>query len=190
MMAYRKKDKCGIWTNTLTDEFKENRKLIERTFGILNYNNHSTNITHTPVLVAANEFVADIDERYEYFDHCWLQETWSATITPKGAYFCEVAAMLSWLYDGPVGWDPTDETWWKKDVPEFREQIDWACNRCGASLPLHPRSSKETTDDVSPEQLSQLMAVKSPKAMAGKCEIYRKGYKLGQNRARDWYWNK
>lgn len=189
MRDYRPKAKTGIWTNTLTPQFRAYRGLIEDTFYVLNYNDHTTNITHTPVLTVSGEVVADATERDEINSHCWLQETWSATITPKGAYFCEVAAMLAWLLDGPDGWDATDAGWWKKDIPEYREQMEWACKRCGAALPLVPRSSREQTDDVSPGMLKELIRVGSPKVLAGKYEIYNKGFKPGQNRKRDWYWN-
>lgn len=189
MQQYRQPGLCGIFTNCLTKQFQEHRPLIEKTFGLLNYNDHTTNIDHCPVLVGSGEVGMPVGELVRYFDECWLQNTWSATITPKGAYFCEVAGMLSWLFDGPAGWDATDPTWWKKDVPDYTEQIAWACHRCGACLPLVPRSSKDRIDDVSPLNLERLKAVKSPKALAGKCKIYDGGFKPGQNRARDWYWN-
>jgi len=189
MREYRQPNEAGLFTNTLTPQFAEHFELCRRTFGMLNMNNHKANITHTPVLVASQEAVLDEKERYAYFDNCWIQNTWSATITPKGAYFCEVAAMLAWLYDGPDGWDPRDPDWWKKQVPEYKEQIDWACNKCGAALPLKPRSSKETIDDISSGQLAQLIKAGSPKAIAGKYHIYSEGFIFGQNRARDWYRN-
>lgn len=190
MQDYRGRARCGIWTNCLTPQFKEHRKLIEETFFILNYNKHDTNITHTPILVASGEVVSDELERKEFNDNCWLQNTWSANITPKGAYFCEVAGMLSWLYDGPDGWDATDPEWWKKGIPEYAEQADWACRKCGAALPLFPRPSKDIVDDVSSEQLKNLAEIRSPKALAIMCEIYNKGFLPGQDRTREWYRNK
>jgi len=190
MRQYRQPGLCGLFTNCLTKEYQEHKVLIESTFGLLNYNDHTAKIDHTPILVSSDEVIADEAERANLFDKCWLQNTWSATITPKGAYFCEVAGMLAWMLDGPNGWDPTDPEWWKKDVPDYKEQIAWACHQCGAALPLVPRSSRDTMDDVSPGMLEKLRAVKSPKALAGKCHIYDSGFKLGQNRAVDWYWNK
>lgn len=188
--SYRRKEEAAIFTNGLTKTYKDNEELIRDTFGLLNYNDHTTNITHTPVLAASDEYVESVEEREKYYDDCWVQNTWSATITPKGAYFCEIAAMFAWLYDGPNGWDPMDENWWRKLVPEYRSQIDWACHQCGAALPMIPRSSKDSTDDVSPKQLEKLIAVKSPKVLAGKYEVYDRGFILGQKRTRDWYWNR
>jgi len=190
MRQYRQPGLCGIFTNCLTKEYQEHKGLIESTFGLLNYNDHTTVITHTPMLVAMDEVIADVTVQAQFIADCWLQNTWSATITPKGAYFCEVAGMLAWMLDGPDGWDATDPTWWKKDVPDYKEQIAWACHQCGAALPLVPRSSRDTVDDVSPGMLEKLRAVKSPKALAGKCHVYSGGFKEGQNRAVDWYWNK
>lgn len=192
MKQYRRPMECGIWTNTLTQEYRDNIALINDTFGLINRNPHNTNVTHTPVLVRSDSVISDPVERMAYIDNCWLQSTWSATITPKGAYFCEVAAMLAWLYDGPDGWDATDPAWWRRTVPEYKEQIDWACRQCSAALPLMPRPDNDGRDDVSQDQLDRLIAVKSPKALRGKCEVYNmatKGFLHGQNRARNWYWN-
>ncbi len=45
-------------------------------------------------------------------EHCWVQESWSATINPKGAFFCEVAGAMADLFDGPDGWK-VEPNWWK-----------------------------------------------------------------------------
>ena len=96
-------------------------------------------------------------------EHCWVQESWSASINPKGAWFCEVAAALSDLFDGPEGWKP-EPGWWKKTPMQFREQMDWACRKCGAALPLtRIRSSQDPRDDVSEGNLERLKAIGSKK---------------------------
>jgi len=187
MREYRDRDHCGFFTNGLTPQFKENEGLLRETFGLLNINDHSKITAHTPVLAASEELVGDPVRRAKYFDDCWVQNTWSASITPKGAYFCEIAALLAWLYDGPDGWDPRDPAWWKRDMPDYADQIAWACSKCGAALPLHPRRSSETMDDVTPRQLERLIAAGSPKALAGKYEIYDKGLLPDCVKARDWY---
>ena len=38
-------------------------------------------------------------------DNCWIQSQWSASITPKGGFFCEVAASLDYLFEGPGGYE-------------------------------------------------------------------------------------
>ena len=45
-----------------------------------------------------NKEIAD-----ELISNCWVQEQWSASITPKGGFFCEVAGSLDHLMNGPGG---------------------------------------------------------------------------------------
>jgi len=100
-------------------------------------------------------------------EHCWVQESWSASINEKGAWFCEVAAALSGLFDGPDGWK-VEPGWWKRTPMAFREQMEWACKKCGAALPItrtHP--SVDVRDDVSPSNLERLKAIKSRKVGRG-----------------------
>ena len=51
-------------------------------------------------------------------DKCWVQNEWSASITPKGAFFCEIAAALDMLFDGPGGWK-IEPGWWRRTPEEF-----------------------------------------------------------------------
>lgn len=187
MREYRKRSNAAIFTNTLTKSYKENYGDIILTFGMINKNDHRGRVMHTPVLVGADEVIKDEFLRYKIFNDCWVQNTWSGSVTPKGAYFCEIAGSMAMLFDGPDGWDAKDPHWWKRDVSEFKDQIDWACNRCGAALPLIPRSSGETVDDVSPENMERLKAIGSPKCKAGKCAIYTQGFAKVENKPRDWY---
>jgi MoaA/NifB/PqqE/SkfB family radical SAM enzyme len=46
--------------------------------------------------------VVNEPDLYSATEHCWVQESWSACINPKGAWFCEVAGALSDLYP----WSP------------------------------------------------------------------------------------
>lgn len=111
--------------------------------------------------------VTDDEALFAAVNHCWVQESWSASINPKGAFFCEVAAALSDLFDGPEGW-PVEPGWWKKTPMQFREQMDWACRKCGAALPLtRIRTSQDNRDDVSEGNLERLKAVKSRKVANG-----------------------
>lgn len=111
--------------------------------------------------------ITDDDALFVAVDHCWIQESWSAAINPKGAFFCEVAAALSDLFDGPDGW-PVEPGWWKKTPMQFREQMDWACRKCGAALPIQRvRNSQDPKDDVSEGNLERLKAVKSRKVAKG-----------------------
>lgn len=104
-------------------------------------------------------------------EHCWIQESWSAAINPKGAFFCEVAAAMTDLFDGPPGWK-VEPDWWKRTPMEFAEQRKYACHKCGAAMPIaRVRNSQDPRDDVSPRNLERLKAVGSRKVARGEYEV-------------------
>lgn len=104
-------------------------------------------------------------------EHCWIQESWSSAINPKGAWFCEVAAALADLFDGPEGWK-VEPDWWKRTPMDFKQQREWACKKCGAALPLERvRNSQDNRDDVSPGNLERLKAIKSRKVAKGEYAV-------------------
>ncbi len=114
-----------------------------------------------------------VDERSLLFhtEHCWVQEAWSATINPKGAFFCEVAGAMADLFDGPDGWK-VEPDWWKRTPMEFAEQRKYACHKCGAAMPIaRVRNSQDPRDDVSPRNLERLKAVGSRKVARGEYEV-------------------
>jgi hypothetical protein len=111
--------------------------------------------------------VTDDVNLFAAVDRCWVQESWSASINAKGAFFCEVAAALSDLFDGPEGW-PVEKDWWKRTPKDFQAQMDWACRKCGAALPIERlRDSQDNRDDVSPGNLERLKEIKSRKVARG-----------------------
>lgn len=116
--------------------------------------------------------VTDDASMFRAQEHCWIQESWSSSINPKGAWFCEVAAALSDLFDGPEGWK-VEPGWWKRTPMDFKEQRDWACRRCGAALPIERiRNSQDPGDDVSPGNLKRLMEIKSKKVARGEYNLH------------------
>ena len=118
--------------------------------------------------------VTDDATLFQAVEHCWVQESWSASINNKGAFFCEVAAALDDLFGGPGGW-PVEPGWWKRTPKDFQEQMDWACRKCGAALPLtRIRNSQDPKDDVSPGNLERLKAIKSKKVARGEFEVREK----------------
>lgn len=118
--------------------------------------------------------VTDDAALFQAVDSCWVQASWSASINPKGAWFCEVAAALSDLFDGPQGWK-VEPGWWKRVPKDFAEQMDWACRKCGAALPLtRIRNSQDNRDDVSPGNLERLKAIKSRKVARGEVAVREK----------------
>lgn len=118
--------------------------------------------------------VTDDAELFRAVDSCWVQQSWSASINPKGAWFCEVAAALSDLFDGPEGWK-VEPGWWKRTPKDFAAQMDWACRKCGAALPIsRVRNSQDNRDDVSPGNLERLKAIKSRKVARGEVAVREK----------------
>lgn len=182
-----------ILTNPSNPHYMKHLPDIYKTFGKFNLNSHLGPIQHTPILVASEDF-KDIPKKDmdKIINNCWAQNNWSACINHKGAYFCEIAGALAMLFDGPDGWDiEKHPDWWKKEIPEYKEQIEWACSKCGCAIPLTPRSSSDVIDDVSISNLKRLEAINSPKVKQGKYELMECSKNCvdeTQIRCEDWYW--
>ena len=158
----------GLWTG-LRWESTKYADLIRRTFGVINNNRHDSECRHSPILVAVADVIEDPFERQRLIDDCWLQRTWSATITPRGFFFCEVAGSLDLLFDGPGGL-LVEPGCWRRPLADFQEQIDWACNRCGIPLNMRGRIDHEDMDDVSRTNLEKL--ADSPRVKAGQYVLH------------------
>jgi hypothetical protein len=160
------KEQLGLWT-VFPKGYEHYREIICETFGNIFLNDHTRpDVYHCPLLVAAEEVIPDKKNMFLAIDHCWLQENWSSAINPKGAFFCEVAAAMSVLFEGSDGWK-VEPDWWKRTVKDYKEQIEEFCPKCGASLSLKRRASVEGIDDISPKNLERLKG-KSLKIDAGK----------------------
>ena len=122
---YFPKRQCGLFTAG-GKRYEEHKELIDETFGIINFNDHEMGGVHQPMMIASKDVIKDDKLRDELIDKCWLQTVWSPSITPKGAFFCEVAATFDMLFNGPGGY-PIEPGWWKRTVPEFRDQRDRYC---------------------------------------------------------------
>jgi hypothetical protein len=150
--------RLGLWT-TFPEGYEKYRELIVQTFGSVFLNDHSRpDVYHHPFMVASKEVLQDTDEMYMAINRCWFQESWSASINPNGAYFCEIAASMSMLFkDSLNGW-PVEPGWWKRQVWDFKEQIEHFCPNCGGGLKLlrRPSSCKDGIDDISPGNLERL----------------------------------
>lgn len=158
----------GIWS-TMGEKYKEHYELIQDMFRMQSLNDHGDIMFHSPILVSRKELGIPDDEWIKLRDCCWVQNGWSSTITPKGAFFCEVAGALDMLFDGPGGW-PIEKGWWKRTPEEFGEQLNW-CEICGIALDLFTRDANEEVDDVSPDVYQKLLEVGSPKALKGKVNV-------------------
>jgi len=150
------------------------------------YNEHSTpGGKHTPLLVAIDEVVEDKKLMWQMIDNCWIQSQWSASITPKGGFFCEVAASLDYLYKGPGGYK-IEKDWWKKNPKQFRDQVERYCKDCSGALPLPAESdgyggrpnaeNASNWDTISKGALEKLKKVNSLKVEAGHYKLFDKKY--------------
>ena len=163
-------ERCGLWT--CFPEGKEHyREIICKTFKNIFLNDHSRDdIFHAPVLVAANELMRDKLYMWYLIDHCWLQRSWSASINPRGAFFCECAAAMSMLFNFEKGW-AVEPGWWKRTPKDFVSQMETYCPRCGMAMPLERRISRDGRDDISPNNLARLQGI-SPKIEAGRYIVH------------------
>lgn len=158
----------GLWT-ALPKGYEHYADLICSTFGNIFINNHSRpDIYHAPILIGIEDLVANPDDMWYPIDKCWIQNSWSASINPNGAYFCEVAAAMSILFDEPsTGWK-VEKGWWKRIPKDYTVQCEQFCPRCGLAAPLHRRPSIDGYDDISQKNYDRLQG-KSRKL--GKCII-------------------
>ncbi len=181
------KKRRGLWSTVPGALGRRYGSLVREVFGNFFFNDHTADrILHQPVLVAAEEVVPDREAMWRLIDDCWVQTCWSAAITPKGAFFCEVAASLDMLFDGPGGW-PVEPGWWRRTPGEFGDQKTRACPRCGCAIPLPRRPSVEEIDDVSPGNLRALLAMGSPKAREGRVALYGGGLAGDWHPGPNWY---
>lgn len=156
----------GLWTSSRTVAQHE---AIRDQFGYINFNPHSPPSRHHPILVAIKDVITDHQQMWQFIDKCPYQTTWSSSITPKGFFFCEVAAALDMVFHGPGGL-PVKPGCWRRPLDDFREQIERWCPRCGGALPLskdHHRLDSDGRDDVSPSNLEDLQAIGSPRIKRG-----------------------
>lgn len=162
-------NKRGLWSSTGNGYYKH-FETIQDTFGYQVINDHINPSTHLSLMITRKELGIHDDEWVKLRDNCWIQNTWSADITPKGAFFCEIAASLDYLLDGPGGW-PIEKGWWLREPKDFKEQLGW-CELCSAALPVSKRSAKEGIDDISPIWYEKLKIMGSPKLRKGKYKIF------------------
>lgn len=140
----------------------------------ITYNDHTAyDGKHTPLLVAINEVVDDPDLRAALIENCSFQEHWSASVTPKGGFFCEIAASLDWLLDGPGGYDITEPRWWDRNPAQFADQVARYCGDCSGAIPMpadwsDARGGRDVVREaISPGMIEKLKAAGSPKIAKG-----------------------
>lgn len=134
---------------------------VEDTVTDLWLNDHTNPSFHQPILVSRKDLGISDEEFAVMRDNCWLENFWSASITPKGAFFCEIAGTLDMLFHGPGG-KKIEPGWWDKDISEFQDQFHW-CDICGMALSTYSRNANDEIDDASPTLMKKLELVNSPK---------------------------
>ena len=160
----------GLWTNNV---FKH-EKVSKQIFGVFNLNPHGeergirslkelTSLAdqtvwyheqhsdHSPLLTAAKDLF-DEEEMWKRISECDINQHWSATIIQnKGnprAYFCEVAASFDLARGEDHGIELTPG-WWRKNIREFRDQIERFCPGCGVPARLKGHMDYEQVDTYS-----------------------------------------
>lgn len=160
----------ALLLSSLNNSYYRHFELINEIFPRQLLNDHNNECLHQALLMSRKELGISDDEWIPKRDACWIQNTWSATITPKGAFFCEVAGALDMLFDGPGGWK-IEPGWWKREPKNFGKQLEW-CELCGGCLDVPKRLSNDERDDVTPGMMVRLKRIGSPKALAGKCVVH------------------
>jgi hypothetical protein len=174
---------CGLWTAG-GPGYEKHRRLIDQTFQIINYHDHSVPARHQPLLVAGRDIIPDDDERQRRIDRCWLQHEWSPTITEHGgAYFCEVAATIDHILGEKKGWEIAPGWWKRKAIGEQRQ----LCNSCG--IPYRMAGELDTTRDefISPSMETVLRERNSPAVKRGDFKILtRTEYERSRSVTKTW----
>ncbi len=126
--------------------YRQFHREIKETFSYVVYNEHNPRqrevCRHQPTTIAIGDLVKDEAYRNQLIDNCWVQHQWCPVINRKGGFFCEIAASLDFLLDGPGGY-PVEPGWWQKKPPEFQDQVDRSCHLCGMAVPFERPLLKE-----------------------------------------------
>lgn len=162
---YVKSHGPGLWSN-MSASYLKYYEIIQDTFEVQYLNDHMNPSYHQPGLFSRKDLGIPDEEWIPMRDACWIQNEWSATITPKGAFFCEIAGALDMLFNGPGGWK-VESGWWKRTPDDFGDQLHW-CEICGFALSTFVRNAEESIDDVSPTVYEMIKKVDSPKYKIGR----------------------
>jgi hypothetical protein len=164
-----KRNNCALFTSG-GNKYLEYKNIIEQTFGILSYNDHSVVGKHQPLLVASHDIIPNDKLRNKIIDKCWLQLVWSPCITYKGCFFCEAAGTIDMLFNGPGGY-PIETCWWKRKVNDFQDQRERYCPQCGIAIPMEKLPNNLPYEYVSISNFNNLNKIGSPLAHGGNLKI-------------------
>jgi hypothetical protein len=171
---YDRSNGRGLWTS-FGPKFLDHYEAVMDTFSHWNPNDHTAGGKHQTGLVDAKEMCEalgiDWKDWPSYRDACWVQNTWSGSVTPKGAYFCEHAGTLDLLYnDGKAAW-PIEDGWWKRTPDQFGDQIH-LCEWCSLCLPGPGQVDNLDRDIIGNAHRVRLQQVGSPAVRGGRYESF------------------
>ena len=155
------KGKGILLFTSMPKNYYNNFETVQDTVTDLWLNDHSNPSFHQPILISRKDLGIDDITFARLRDNCWLQNFWSASITPKGVFFCEIAGTLDILFDGPGG-KPIEPGWWNKDLSNYTDQFHW-CDFCGMALKTYSRNANDGVDDASPTLYEYLRRIQTPK---------------------------
>ena len=187
-LIYRNGKRCGLWS-AFGEGYYKHFELIQDVFHYQALNDHMDKNNHQAILIPRKELGISDEEFFKKRDRCWLQNLWSASITPKGAFYCEIAAAMDMLFDGPGGWK-IEPGWWKRTPEDFKDQIHW-CENCSMALDVPSIDGKRQTDLISKGMFEKLKQINGWKIQNNKYEIfgpddYRK-HKMVHKRISHWF---
>ncbi len=168
-VKYRRGRHRGLWSS-LGPGYYRHFELIQDVFHYQVLNDHRHVDLHQALLLPRRELGIPDEQWYPMRDRCWIQNLWSASITPKGAFFCEIAAALDMLLDGPGGW-PIEPGWWRRKPEEFGDQLRW-CELCSAALNVPSLPATEQTEIISPEMLERVKPLGGWKIRTGHYTVF------------------
>ena len=160
----------GLWSS-MGPRFYHHLETIQDVFSYWVINDHENAGLHQGLLIERaefNELNGQSDDQWlENRDKCWVQMDWSASINPRGAYFCEVAAAIDDLFfEGKSAW-PVEAGWWKRTPADFESQLH-LCDHCALAQRGPSAVSHDEVDIVGRTSLPLIQAVGSK----AKVEIY------------------
>ncbi len=170
----------GLWSS-LGPSYARHFELIQEVFHYQCLNDHRNPGLHQALLIPRKELGLRNSDWVHLRDQCWIQNLWSSSISPKGAFFCEVAAALDMLFNGPGGWK-IEHNWWMREPREFGDQLEW-CELCSACLAVPKSRACDKLDIATASMVERLKAVGSPRAFGkrGKIKVFDpSGYESSQ----------
>lgn len=137
------KNGIGLWTTADEKLWENHADDIRRTFTFVRINDHLGVIRHFPILVCPDE-LGYSDTELNNLPPCWISQCCASSVTPWGAYFCEVAGALDGFLKFGLGHVPC-AGWWNDAFVDQRV----LCGFCGARVPLRWTSDR-SVNVVSP----------------------------------------